>query len=92
MWYFNESNGRTLSYKEYCENRVANGTLSKGTVCEDIPYFQSVSDPGGVGHTQKGHGVGISGIGATYLAQELGFKYTQIIEYYLEGVKVEKKY
>ncbi|EKD30056.1 MAG: hypothetical protein ACD_78C00169G0001 [uncultured bacterium (gcode 4)] len=92
VWYFNESNGRTLSYKEYCQARVTNGTLSKTTVCEDIPYFQSVSDPGGVGHTQKWHGVGISGIGATYLATQLNFKYTQIIEYYLEGVKVEKKY
>lgn len=91
-WYFNESDGRTRSAKEYCENKKINGILSKNTVCEDIPYLQSVSDPGGVGHTQKGHGVGISGIGATYLATTLDFKYDQIIEYYLEGVKVEKKY
>lgn len=91
-WYFNESDGRTRSAKEYCENRVKTGSLPKNSVCEDIPYLQSVSDPGGVGHTQKGHGVGISGIGATYLATNMNFNYEQIIEYYLEGVKVEKKY
>lgn len=26
-WYFSESNGQTLSAKQYCENRVKNGTL-----------------------------------------------------------------
>lgn len=91
-WYFSESNGQTLSAKQYCENRVQNGTLAKSTVCQDIPYLQSVTDPGGVGHTQKWHGVGISGIGATYLARDMGFKYEQIIAYYLDGIKVEKKY
>lgn len=91
-WYFSESPGQTLSYKQYCEARVKNGTLAASTVCEDIPYLQSVTDPGGVGHEQKGHGVGISGIGATYLATDMGFRYTQIIAYYLDGVKVEKKY
>ena len=91
-WYFSESNGQTLSAKQYCENRVKNGILGKNTVCQDIPYLQSVTDPGGVGHSQKGHGVGISGIGATYLAKDMGFKYDQIITYFLDGVKVEKKY
>ncbi|EKD30099.1 MAG: N-acetylmuramoyl-L-alanine amidase [uncultured bacterium (gcode 4)] len=91
-WYFSESSGQTLSAKQYCENRVQNGTLGKSTVCKDIPYLQSVTDPGGVGHTQKWHGVGISGIGATYLAKDMGFTYDQIIAYYLDGVKVEKKY
>lgn len=91
-WYFSESNGQTLSAKQYCENRVKNGTLPASTVCKDIPYLQSVTDPGGVGHTQKWHGVGISGIGATYLARDMGFKYDQIIEYYLDGVKIRKEY
>lgn len=52
-WYFSESSGQTLSARQYCENRRENGTLSKNTVCKDIPYLQSVTDPGGVGHTQK---------------------------------------
>jgi peptidoglycan hydrolase-like amidase len=91
-WYFSESNGQTLSAKQYCENRVKNGTLGKTTICVDIPYLQSVTDPGGVGHTQKWHGVGISGIGATYLATNMNFTYQQIISYYLEGIKIEKQY
>ncbi len=91
-WYFSESNGQTLSAKQYCENRVKNGTLPVSTICKDIPYLQSVTDPGGVGHAQKWHGVGISGIGATYLARDMGFKYDQIIEYYLDGVKIRKEY
>ncbi|MFA6090732.1 MAG: N-acetylmuramoyl-L-alanine amidase [Candidatus Gracilibacteria bacterium] len=91
-WYFSESNGQTLSYKQYCEKRVKSGAIGKNTVCDNIPYLQSVTDPGGVGHTQKGHGVGISGIGATYLATNMGFDYKQIISYYLDGIKVEKKY
>lgn len=91
-WYFSESSGQTLSAKEYCENRVKNGTLERNTVCKDIPYLQSVSDPWGVGHTQKWHGVGISGIGATYLATTLDFTYDRIIAYYLEGTKIGKAY
>lgn len=47
-WYFSESNGQTLSYKQYCENRIKTGILSKNTICEDIPYLQSMVDPGGV--------------------------------------------
>lgn len=91
-WYFSESSGQTLSYTQYCENRKANGTLAASTVCGNIPYLQSVTDPGGVGRTLKGHGVGISGIGATYLATQMEMDYEQIIGYYLTGVKIEKKY
>lgn len=82
-WYFNESDGKTRSYREYCES---NG----GKTCEDIPYLQSVDDPASIGHTRKGHGVGISGIGATYDAN-LGKTYKEIIAYYLTGVVIEKK-
>ena len=38
VWYFSSSDGRTLSYQEYCESR---GNKN----CIDIPYLQSVSDP-----------------------------------------------
>ncbi|MFZ4461584.1 MAG: SpoIID/LytB domain-containing protein [Patescibacteria group bacterium] len=84
-WYFNDSDGRTRSAKEYCES---NG----GKNCLDIPYLQSVEDPAGVGHTRKGHGVGVSGVGATYFAVEKGWDYKAILAYYLTGTKVEKKY
>jgi SpoIID/LytB domain protein len=37
-WYFSSSDGKTRSYKEYCEANTS------GKVCEDIPYLQSVDD------------------------------------------------
>lgn len=45
-WYFNQSSGRTLSALEYCQNRKKQGSLPPTAVCEDIPYLQSVADPG----------------------------------------------
>lgn len=91
-WYFSESDGRVRSYKEYCQARVDNGTLSKTTKCEDVPYLMGGVDPGGVGHALKGHGVGISGIGATYFATNMEWKYPQIIGYYLDGTAIKKAY
>ncbi|MDD2694089.1 MAG: N-acetylmuramoyl-L-alanine amidase [Candidatus Gracilibacteria bacterium] len=82
-WYFSSSNGRTKSYQEYCES---NGSKN----CMNIPYLQSVSDPGGVGKVLQGHGVGISGVGATYFSGQ-GWDYQQIIQYYLNGVEILKK-
>lgn len=49
-------------------------------------------DPGGVGKTLKGHGVGISGIGATYFAVNMEWKYPKIVRYYLEGTEIKKVY
>ncbi len=80
-WYFSSSDGKTRSYKEYCE------TNNPGKICENIPYLQSVDDPAWVGKTRSGHGVGISGIGATYGAS-LGRKYDEIISYYMSGVSI----
>lgn len=77
-WYFSSSSGRTFSYKEYCES-----THPGKTNCEDISYLQSVDDPAGLGKNQFGHGVGISGIGATYGAAQ-GKSYKDIISYYLK--------
>jgi hypothetical protein len=82
-WYFSSSDGKTRSYKEYCE---AN---NPGKICTDIPYLQSVTDPAWVGKTRSGHGVGISGIGATYAAN-LGKKYDEIIMYYMSGVTISE--
>ncbi len=81
-WYFSSSNGQTLSYKQYCE-RVNPGKSN----CEDIAYLQSVPDPVWLGKNQSGHGVGISGIGATYGAAQ-GKKYKEIIQYYLKWVEI----
>jgi stage II sporulation protein D len=75
-WYFSSSDGKTRSYREYCEQNT-------GKSCRDIPYLQSVEDPAGKGKTRSGHGVGISGIGATFAANN-GKKYQEIIQYYLQ--------
>ena len=91
-WYFSSSDGRTRSYKEYCEDRVKYGSFPANTSCPDVPYLQSVTDPGGVGQELQGHGVGMSGIGAKYLAEILGFDYKHILGYYYNGTAVMKKY
>ena len=82
-WYFSSSNGKTLSYVEYC-------TMGGNKNCEDIAYLQWVDDPGWVGLTRLGHGVGISWIGATYFAREW-WNYKKIIQYFLKWVEIEKK-
>ena len=82
-WYHSSSDGRTLSALEYCQK---NGSTS----CVDTPYLQSVTDPGSDWKTRAGHGVGISGVWATYWAQA-GWDYKKIIQYYLKWVEIQKK-
>jgi len=74
--YFNQSDGRTRSAKE-----VWGWT--------DTPYLQSVADPWCEGRYKRGHGVGLSGFGATAQANE-GKTYDEIIKYYYQGVEVEE--
>ena len=57
-WYHSSSDGKTRSALEYCKNNGAEN-------CIDVPYLQSVSDPGSLWNTRSGHGVGISWIGST---------------------------
>ena len=83
-WYFNASTGKTRSAKQYCE---ANG----GKNCKDIPFLQSVEDPGTHAAKYLGHGVGVSGNGATALALR-GWTYDAILKYFLKGVDVRKPY
>jgi N-acetylmuramoyl-L-alanine amidase/Stage II sporulation protein len=82
-WYHSSSDGRTLSALEYCQK---NGSPS----CVDIPYLQSVTDPGWVWRIRAWHGVGISGIWATYWALQ-GWDHKKIIQYYMNGVEISKK-
>lgn len=82
-WYHSSSDGRTISALEYCQK---NGTSN----CADIPYLQSVSDPGSVWHTRSWHGVGISWVGSTYWANQW-WDYKKIIQYYLNGVEIQRK-
>ncbi|MBI5413493.1 SpoIID/LytB domain-containing protein [Candidatus Peregrinibacteria bacterium] len=72
--YFNQSDGRTRSAKE-AWNR------------DDLPYLQSVPDTFCKTTKLKGHGVGLSGCGATKLAK-LGKKAEEIIKYYYKGIEI----
>jgi len=74
--YFNQSDGRTRSAHE-----VWGWT--------NTPYLKSVQDPWSNGQTLNGHGVGLSGLGATKQAEE-GSKFDEIIKYYYTGVSIEK--
>jgi len=74
--YFNQSDGKTRSAQE-----VWGWT--------DTPYLKSVADPWCDGKALQGHGVGLSGFGATAQANE-GKTYEEIIKYYYSGVAIEK--
>ncbi len=75
--YFSSSDGRTRSYKEVWGS--------------DVSYLQSVPDPYCKNQVLSGHGVGLSGCGATGMAQA-GKTAENIIKYYYQGVEVKKIY
>lgn len=80
--YFSQSDGRTRTATEVW-----------GWSRFKAPYLTSVDDSyckGGKG-TLWGHGVGISGCGASGMAAE-GYNYNEIIDYYLKGVEIVKTY
>lgn len=72
--YFSSDDGRTRSAQE-----VWGWT--------DTPWLVSVKDPGCEGKKMAGHGVGLSGCGAKYLADQ-GKKYDEIIKYFFKGVEL----
>ncbi len=72
--YFSQSGGKTLSAQEKWG-------------WTNTPYLSSVPDPWSKGLALKGHGVGLSGYGATKQA-EAGKKFDEIIKYYYTGVDV----
>jgi len=76
--YFNQSAGFTKSAKDVW------GWSSN-------PYLNGVADPYCKATSFLGHGVGISGCGATQMAKE-GFDFDEIIKYYLPGVAIKKIY
>ncbi len=57
----------------------------------DLPYLVSVSDSYCNGETFLGHGVGLSGCGATGMA-EAGFSYVEILQHYYTGVDITDLY
>lgn len=76
--YFNSSDGRTRSAEE-----VWNWTHT--------PYLQSVSDPYCSAGVRRGHGVGLSGCGATGMAAK-GKGYEEILKYFYTDIEIEKVY
>lgn len=76
--YFSQSDGRTRSAHEVW-NTIR------------FPYLQGKSDPYG-GSTLRGHGVGMSALGALNFARHQGWDYHQILHYYYTGVTIERGY
>lgn len=72
--YFNQSDGRTRSAEEVWG-------------WKNTPYLQSVPDTFCETTELKGHGVGLSGCGATALARQ-GKTAEEIIEYYYRGIEI----
>lgn len=68
-----------------------------GVFCEkEYDYLRGgIKDPPGTIHTQSAitasHGVGISAVGARELAK-IGKNYQEILNYYYQGIKIEKLY
>lgn len=68
-----------------------------GVFCgKDYNYLRGgIKDPTGTSHTQSvvlaSHGVGISAVGARELAKQ-GKTYQDILNYYYQGIKIEKIY
>lgn len=57
---------------------------------KNAPFLTSVNDPGCAGKPRLGHGVGMSGGGAQYFAEQ-GWTYKEILEYYYPGTELMKK-
>lgn len=76
--YFNQSDGKTKSALEVWG-------------WKNTPYLKSVADDYCENKIQNGHGVGISGCGASGMAKA-NYNYKDIIKYYLKDVKINKLY
>lgn len=76
--YFSQSDGRTRAWKE----------VWKG----EYSWAQSVEDPCCTDRELKGHGVGMSAAGARYFAEQQGWTWQQIVQYYYTDVVIEEAY
>lgn len=76
--YFSSSDGRTRSAEEVWG-------------WKNTPYLVSVDDPYCDGMKLNGHGVGMSGQGATKAAED-GKNYEEILKYYYTGIEIKKTY
>lgn len=88
-WYFSKSDWKTISYLDYCNIKLSETKWKDFCLKESLkyPYLKSVSDPGGIWLSRDWHGVWLSWIWATYLAERWWW-YKMIIEYFLKWVNV----
>jgi hypothetical protein len=88
-WYFSKSDWKTISYQEYCNEKLWPTKWIDFCAAEakKYPYLKSIKDPGWIGYERDWHWVWLSWIWATYLA-ERGWWYKMIIEYFLNWVNV----
>lgn len=75
--YFTQSDGKTRSNEEVW------GSVK--------PWLVAVDDPGCAGEEMYGHGVGMSGKGVKYFAEE-GKNYREILGHYYRGIVLNKAY
>lgn len=75
--YFSQSDGRTRAWKDVWYG--------------DQPWAQAVDDPCCTADERLGHGVGLSGKGARYFAQE-GWSWKRILRYYYTDTTIKKGY
>ncbi len=76
--YFSQSDGRTRAWDEVWKGAYA--------------WSQAVDDPCCSDQELKGHGVGMSAAGARYFAEQQGWTWQQILNYYYTDVSIEEAY
>ncbi len=92
--YIAQTKGKVITYK----NQAVIGpyfTQSSGASSnlwhKQYPWTRAQKLPYDEGLEARGHGVGLSGHTARKLAEK-GFNYERILDYFYDGIKVEKKY
>lgn len=86
-WYFSSSNGKTLSFFDYCIQWWKSVSICKVSA-KKYPFLQAVDDYGGIWKQKSGHWVWISWIWATYFADRW-WSAPMIISYFLKWVRVQ---
>lgn len=84
-WYFSNSDGKTMSYYDYCREKYTDDICKKEA--KNYPYLTSVPDKWSDWKVTKWHWVWISWAWVKYFAEKW-WSYNMIIKYFLKGVDV----
>ncbi len=84
-WYFSNSDGKTLSYYDYCLEKYPTDVCKKES--KNYPYLKSVPDKASEWKQTKWHWVWISWAGVKYYAEKW-WSYDMIIKYFLKWVDI----